>query len=129
MEIAEALDRLAVDPETGPEESRALRIALDTLIVLVEPEWWREHSPAGLSPADDRRWRRLLQTLDGTESHGSTLVGTVEAGPEVTWPTLESVVTAAVETFVRARYAEGLEGCGRLIRALSPSADRDLASA
>ncbi len=118
MEISEALDLLAAKPGTGLEGSRLLRIALETLIVLVEPWWWREHSPAGLSPDDDRRWLRLLRTLDGHESHGSTLVRAAAAGPEATWRALESVVTAAVETFVRAGYAEGLEGCARLVRAV-----------
>ncbi|MCP3963848.1 MAG: hypothetical protein GY719_38925 [bacterium] len=71
-----------------------------------------------MSPDEDRRWRRLLDQLDPSESHGSTIVRAVAAGPEATWRAIEGVVTAAVETFLRARYPEGLAGCARLIRAL-----------
>ena len=39
------------------------------------------------------------------------------------WRSLEGVITAAVEMFVRARDPEGLEGCTRLMRAILGKVD------
>ncbi len=118
MEIAQALDRLPPLPGPITEQERIVRLALDTLIVLVDPEWWRQHSPECLYGEEDRRWLRLIKQLD-SENGEATVLNGLAAGREATWHVLEGVVTAAVETFVRARDADGLERCARLLRRVS----------
>ena len=115
-EIAEALDELHASAEAMPEEARFLELALDTFIVLVDPDWWREHSPREVTKAEDRRLIRLLDRSH-SQSRGST-PGQAMAGREASRRSLESLITAAAETFVRARDPQGLEGCARLMRAI-----------
>ncbi len=115
MELACALDKLGASGQLGREQVRPLELAFDTLIVLVEPGWWRRHSPRELSPGEDRRLFRLRGDFEPGESEGSTFLRAIAEGPEATWQSLEGLVTAAVETFVRARAADGLWRCARLI--------------
>ncbi len=115
MELACALDTLGASGQLGREEVRPLELAFDTLIVLVEPGWWRQHSPRELSPGEDRRLFGLRGDYDPRESDGSTFLRAIAKGPEATWQSLEGLVTAAVETFVRARAADGLWRCARLM--------------
>ncbi len=119
MRLAGALDQLQGTAETVPKEARPLRFAFDTLIVLVEPLWWLRHSPGEFNRADDRRWVGLLGEHELPERQGEAFLRAVEAGPEATWRSLEGIVTAAAETFVRVRDVEGLWRCGWLMRVVS----------
>ncbi len=118
MELAHALDKLGAFGAIGRWEARPLEIAFDTLIVLVDPEWWRKHSPRQFSATDDRRLIELVGRFEPWESEGSTVLRAIEEGPEATWRLLEGVVVAAAETFVRARDPEGLWRCARLMGVL-----------
>ncbi len=106
--IADVLDKLHFSTQAMPEEAQLLDLAFDAFIVLVEPKWWREHPPQELTEAEEQR-------MIGLQEKGKLAQRRMPPGE---WRSVEVLILAALETFYRARYQEGMEACTRLTTAL-----------